>query len=191
MSQYRKLMNELHNAHQDFKKQWNDWRNGKLSHKEKLELKGKEPNSVTLARDKFRKYLSILLDTKLAPLKIKFSQNPVEAIDEVIEFLSVDIPAFRCGYAKEKFLTKLKSAPLTDAQKEKLQQIALDLVTNPQYRRELGDWARLMIKLADKPFLQKLAEINANSDIRLKANRMTDKILQNRKDLAASFDLKI
>jgi hypothetical protein len=56
MSSYRELMRDLHKTHQVFKKEWNHWRNGKVKPTEKKKLKklkGREPESVTVARDKF------------------------------------------------------------------------------------------------------------------------------------------
>ena len=49
-------MRELHKAHQEFKKEWKDWRNGNVKSTEKKKqkkLKGQEPETVTIARDKF------------------------------------------------------------------------------------------------------------------------------------------
>ena len=78
MSSYRELMRDLHKAHQEFKKQWKDWRNGKIkpTEKKKFKLKDREPESVTVARDKFWIALNRLFDTKLIPLEIAFLENP-------------------------------------------------------------------------------------------------------------------
>jgi len=159
MSSYRELMCDLHKADQEFKKKLNDWRSGKVKPAEKKKLKkleGREPESVIVARDKFWNALNHLFDTQLIPLEIAFRENPSSVADDVIEFLSIDITAHRCGYAKEWFLTKLKSVELTFAQKHKLQQIALDLCESYNFRREINYWSRLMIKLADEDFANKL-----------------------------------
>ncbi len=185
MNNYRELMRGLHKAHQEFKKEWNDWRNGKLKPAEKKKLKGREPESVIVARDEFYIALNRLYGTQLEPLEIAFRENPSTVADDVIEFLSVDITAHRCGYAKEWFLTKLKSVELTDTQKLKLQQIALDLCESYSFRREINYWSRLMIKLADQDFVNQLNTLanSTNRYTQIKAKWLLTKILHHRKDL--------
>ncbi len=184
-------MRELHKAHREFKKEWNDWRNEKIkpTEKEKLnKLKGRESEAVSIARDKFYVALNRLYDTQLQPLEIAFRENPLSAADDVIEFLSVDITAHRCGYAKEWFLTKLKSVELKTSQKLKLQQTALDLCESYNFRREINYWSRLMIKLADQNFINKLNALSNSSNryAQIKAKWLLDKILHHRKDLTVN-----
>jgi len=193
MSDYRQMMHELYEAHQNFKKEWDDWRNAKIKPTEKKKFKksrGLEAENVSIARDKFLDALNRLFDTKLAPLEIKSNETPLKAVDEIIEFLSVDIPCHRCGYVKETFLTKLKSVFLTFEQQKQLQQIALDLCRNPRYRREFGDWARLMVKIADQLFIGEMNKLSENSDEKIRATSkwMKNKIAANRKDLQAAID---
>ncbi len=105
-------MREASLAHKSFKQEWSDWRNGKL--KKHKKTKGNvEPESVTKARNDFNQKLDLLYSLKIGPLKKKFRDNPHSATAELAEFLSVDIPAFRCGYAKEVFLQWLKNVELT------------------------------------------------------------------------------
>ena len=190
MSDYRHLMENLYLAHQSFHRHWNEWQNGSLPQKVKKQLKGHEPESVTVARNKMLDALNLLFNTKLAPLEIKFRENPESAVDEIIEFLSIDIPAFRCGYAKEQFLKRLKSVPLKSFQQQKLREIALDLLSRPHYRREIGAWSRLMIALADQSFIEELENLSESSDemIRQRAKRVRDKIFQHRTNLASGSD---
>jgi hypothetical protein len=122
MSDYQSLMRELKKSGEIFKQEINNWSKSKP-----------EPEPVTLARNKFWDDLTRLWDLKLDPLQIKFAENPINTVDEVIEFLSVDILAFRCGYVKEFFLTKLKTLELTDLQQKNLQQIALNFCNKPRY----------------------------------------------------------
>lgn len=188
MSSYRELMRDLHEANREFKDEWNDWWNKKIKPTEKKKLKklkGREPESVTVARDKFYVALNRLYEMQLAPLAIAFRENPSSSADDVIEFLAVDITAHRCGYAKEWFLTKLKSVELTSSQKLKLQQIALNLCESYYFRREINYWSRLMIKLADKDFVNKLNALSNSSNryAQIKAKWLIDKILHHRKDL--------
>ncbi len=188
MSSYRELMQALDKANQDFKKEWNDWRNGKIKRAEKKtlkKLKGLEPESVTAARDKFWDAFNRLFDTHLKSLEIAFLENPSSVADDVIEFLSVGITAHRCGYAKERFLTKLKSVELTSSQKLKLQQIALALCESYNFRREINYWSRLIIKIADEDFVNKLNALTNSSNryAQIKAKWLLDKILHHRRDL--------
>jgi hypothetical protein len=178
MNDYEILMRELQKSHQTFKKEWNN--RSKKNH---------NPETITLARNKFWDDLNRLWSLKLAPLQIKFAENPLDTVDEVIEFLSVDILAFRCGYVKEFFLAKLKSIELNTLQQEKLKQIALNLCKKPRFRREFGDWARLMIKIADQSFINQLNEL-AETDLSAKkiCQWLRNKIVENRNDLKSSFD---
>lgn len=142
---------------------------------------------VDLTRNKFCEALNLLFQTELEPLRQTFLSDSVAAVDEVIDFLSVDIPAFRCGYEKEWYLRRLKSLPLTENQKERLKNIALDLCRKPAYRREFPDWARLMIMLADETFVDELQALLESPDlfVRKKADRVLKIIPENRKDLIA------
>ena len=176
---FRELMQNLYIAHQDFKKAW------AMQHRSKS--KDKKPSEVDLTRNKFCDELNLLFQTKLDPLRQAFLTGSVAAVDDVIDFLAVDIPAFRCGYEKEWYLRRLKSLPLTEAQQERLKTIALDLCRKPDYRREFSDWAKLMITLADETFVDELQSLLESSDefVRKKVKRMLAVIVQNRKDLKA------
>jgi hypothetical protein len=111
------------------------------------------------------------------------------SIDSVIDFLEIDIPAFRCGYEKEWYLNKLKSLSLNKDQQDRLKTIALDLVSKSHYRREFQDWCRLMIVHADQPFFARLQELSASDEhwVQQKAKRMLETITNNRRDLSHPF----
>jgi hypothetical protein len=170
-------MQNLYVAHRNFKKAW--------ATQHRAKLKDKKPLEVDLTRNKFWDALNLLFQTKLAPLRQTFLTDSISAIDDVIDFLAVDIPAFRCGYEKEWYLRRLKSLPLNEAQKARLKTIALDLARKPDYRREFYDWAKLMIVLADENFIAELQPLLESSDefVRKKVERMMKVILENRKDL--------
>jgi hypothetical protein len=176
--QLRVLIEEAYNAHKEFKREWNN-RSGNPS-------RGTEPAELTAARDKFWRAHTRLFGEKLDPLRAAFAADTVRNLDEVIDFLAIDVPAFRTGYEKEWYLGKLKSVPLTGDQKERLKDIALDLAGNPNYRRELRDWARLMILLADEGFVTRLRIMAASTEHSVQQNsgRMLRTILENRRDLA-------
>jgi hypothetical protein len=178
-NRFREPIQNLYLAHQNFKKAW------AMRHRAKS--KNNKPSEVDLARNSFWDAFNLLFQTKLDPLRQAFLTNSVTAVDGVIDFLAIDIPAFRCGYEKEWYLRRLKSVPLNEAQKERLKNIALDLCRKPDYRREFSDWGKLMIVLADEAFVDELENLLESPDefVRKKAERMLTIILQNRKALKA------
>jgi hypothetical protein len=123
----------------------------------------------------------------LDPLRRDFEANPLRAVDDVIHFLEIDIPAYRCGYEKEWYLGKLKSVSLTSEPQSRLKGIALDLVSKPHYRRESRDWSRLMIVVADEPFVASLQTLSNSPEhfVQQNARRMLKTVLENRPDLRA------
>lgn len=177
-------MEEAYLSHKAFNKEWNDWRSGKLKRDKKI--KGDlEPESVKNARDEFFRKIDLLYSLKLEPLEKKFRDDPHSAISEVGEFLSTDIPAHRCGYAKEIFLQWLKSAKLTTNEIAMLQQIAMKTCETDNVRREFRRWCRLMIKLADEEFILNLKSLMKSDKLftRLKSRWMFDSIRKHRSDL--------
>lgn len=184
MSGYRDLMQEAYLAHRNFKDEWNNWRSGKL--KKAKKTKGNvEPESVANARNNFFQKLNVLYDSKIYPLEKKFRDNPKSAIDELIEFLSIDITAHRCGYAKEVFLQWLKNIELTSKEIEQFQQVAIKVCETDNVRREFRRWCRLMIKLADEEFVLKLKHLLESEDrySQMKSKWMIDLIQKHRADL--------
>ncbi|HMB27272.1 MAG TPA: hypothetical protein VKS99_04165, partial [Blastocatellia bacterium] len=109
----------------------------------------------------------------------RFRGGDEQALDEVIDFLATDVPAFRCGYLKAKWLRRLKSTSLTQSQQQRLRRAALSLRADSHYRREIAEWNRLMIKLADKETVIALFGLmeRANSFIKSKARHMLYGIL--------------
>ncbi len=175
---YQNLMRETYLAHKNFKDEWKNW--------ERVDKKLKsEPESVTNARNNFFQKLDLLYSLKIEPLEKKFRDNPNSAMDELIEFLSVDIPCFRCGYAKEVFLHWLKNTELSSNEVGELQQVALKMCETNNVRREFRRWCRLMIKLADADFVLQLKNLVTRDELftRLKASWMLELIEKHRTDL--------
>lgn len=189
MSSYRELMWNLRQTHQNFHREWRDWNEGKLGHREKLKLKGREPENVTRARQIFLDAFNNLHNAKIHPLESKLQTAPTSAVDEVIEFLSTDIPAFRCGYAKEVFLTKLKAVELSSKQISKLQKAFLDLCEAQNFHREFRRWCRLIIRTADEDFFRELEKLSrsANRCAVIKSKWTIEMLVHHRKDLAYIF----
>ena len=175
MNSFRELVERLHVAHTDFAKVWKTAPHGHAA---------REPQKVTEARDKFSDALNALFG-KLTPLEQPLLAGDPQAIDAILDFSEVDIPAFRCGYAKQKYFRKLKSLSLNTAQEERLRRLAYNLCRSPNYGREIADLARLMIRLADASFIRELQQLSKDSDdrVRKKSQRMLDVILHNRADL--------
>ena len=177
-------MNESYSSHKEFKQQWATWRNGKLK-KDKKAKGNVEPESVTKARNEFHRKNDELYVLKIYPLEKQFRENQHLAFAELVEFLSVDIAAFRCGYAKEVFLQWLKQTSLTASEIIEIQRVALKMCETENVRREFRRWCRLMIKLADVEFVLKLKEISSNKSRfpQLKSKWMLEIIQQQRLDL--------
>ena len=95
----------------------------------------------------------------LAPVLEGFLAGEPAAIDEVFTFLEIDTPAFRSGYSKEWYYRKLKRTILSEEQIQRLRKIALARCRSNDYRREDGELRRLMIQLADEPFVRQVAAI--------------------------------
>jgi len=176
-------MQDVYDSHRDFHKELakgNRWQGG-----------GIERSEIVAARDRFHLALNLLYSAKLTPLRDSFLHDPLSAVNHVIDFLEIDIPAFRCGYEKEWYLTKLKSVQLTQQQRDRLKNSALYLLRNPHYRRERRDWARLMIGLADEPFIADLRTLSNSPEhfVQQNSRRMLNTLLANRRDLAETHSL--
>jgi hypothetical protein len=176
MNRFRELVERLYVAHTEFKKAWEAYSPHCMT--------TREPQEVTDARNKFWAALNALFG-KLEPLGEPFLAGDPKAIDAVLEFAEADIPAFRCGYAKQWFFRKLKSLPLNKTQEARLRHLAYNLCRSRNYGREIADMARLMIRLADKPLIRELQRLSEGSDepARQKSRRVLDVVLHHRADL--------
>lgn len=143
-----------------------------------------EPKEITEARNIFWKAFENLF-SELEKYEKDFLAGDSEAIDSIINFLEIDLLAFRCGYAKEKYFRKLKSLQLNENQQERLLNLAYNLCVSDSYRREFRDLARLMIKISDTEFIEKLRPLEKESDdiVKFKVRIMLGTILKNREDL--------
>ncbi len=169
------LVNSLYLANRNFKETLKKFGQG---------FRKTEPKEITTARSIYWKAFEDLFN-ELEKYEKDFLAGDSEAIDSVINFLEIDIPAFRSGYAKENYLRKLKSLALNENQKKRLRNLAFNLCSSDSYRREFRYLVRLMIKIADADFIEKLKTLEKESHgiIRFKVNKMLIIILQNRKDL--------
>lgn len=173
----RHLLQDVYNTHVEFHKE--------IAKGHRWVEKGRERSEIVVARARFHDSLNILFVSKLDPLRNSFLADPQSSVDEVIDFLEIDIPAFRCGYEKEWYLRKLKSIELSEYQCNRLRIIAFTLIGDMKFRREFRDWCRLMAVLANKVFLEQLQvfSTNENYHVKQKANWMIDSIINTRRDL--------
>lgn len=178
MSRFQTLMHETYLAHKNFKDKLRKW-----------EINDKnlrsEPKLVAVARNVFFQQLDLLYSLKIEPLERKFKETPSSTIDELIEFLSIDIAAHRCGYAKEVFLQWLKKYEFSTEEIEKFQQLALKVCEMNSFRREFRRWCRLMIKIADADFILRLRRLlkSDNHYAQIKSKWMIEMIQRHRADL--------
>src|ERR1043165_2465428 len=91
---------------------------------------------ATPQMDRVKQLLTELFWGELAEVDKAFLTGNPEAVSKVIDFLEVDIPAFRCGYAKEWYLRRLKSLPLSDKHRLRLKSLALSICGSATFRRE-------------------------------------------------------
>lgn len=175
---YRELLENVRRAHLDFK---NAYRRAKAGGDKDSKGLGK----AEAEREEFYKHLRILSGL-LEDIRKRVQDGGSEAIDDLIEYLAVDIPAFRSGYAKERFYRQLKKVPLTQAQINQLREIAVARCASTEYRRDDSELRRVMIRLADLNFLNRVAAIPAlpGSRIEGQKRRMFQVVLGGRKDLS-------
>lgn len=180
---YRELMNDLHTSHTNFKNVWKSATKNGVARKE-------DPATI-IARENFWTAYRKLWDLKLTPLRARFLDDPTEAVEEVIDFLEVDIPAFRCGYEKEYYLQHLKAVFLSEPQKSRLRATALKMCGSEEFRRESRRWARLLVNIADDAFVLQLKDMVESKPwpIHRKAKYILEIVLENRKDLEIDYPL--
>lgn len=174
---YRELLENVYRAHLDFKKEFHSTKRGRGKN-----AKGRRKAEAEL--EEFNKHLGIL-NHLLEDLRKRVQSGGTQAIDDLIEYLAVDIPAFGSGYAKEKFYRQLTGATLTEDQISKLRDIAVARCASTEYRRDDSELRRVMIRLADLNFLNRVAAIPAFPESRIEwhKRRMFQVVLGGRKDL--------
>jgi hypothetical protein len=193
--EYRRLMEQIRLAHQAFKTSWTDARGTAL---ERLAPAGRtasweqvgQANRIAYQAaqslaDRRNRLLRELFAEHLGPLRDGLLAGEPDAINSIIDFLEVDVAAFRCGYAKQDYLRRLKTIPLTDQHQARLRQYGLRLCATPAHRREIREAARLMIRVADQDFVNQLRALTtgSNESVRRKVTKVLSVVLNGRKDL--------
>jgi hypothetical protein len=187
-ARYRELMEKIHQTHKEFSESFRAARAFSLAGTRRVGGKRSYPTVFEANRYAYKtaeplskkrdELLSLLFEE--IPLK-DFVLCESEAIDRVIDFIEIDIPAFHCGYVKEWCCSRLKKCELNPKQIRRLQRYTLYLCESPFYRRELTALGLLMIKLADDDFFIDLYALTRHDDprIRRKTSRVIEKIVQN------------
>jgi len=177
-SEFNRLLINLKHAQECFDAAWSRLRSKKSAgdaYKEASQLNEQRLHAC----NQLYKALSFYHDDFLA--------GNEAAIDRIIAFIEVDVPAFRSGYAKEWYYDKLKNMFLNAKQKNRLKAYALDLLRAPNYRREWSNLCHLLIAISDQEFLgevKKIASEGSTDKIRLRASRTVDRIINSRHDLS-------
>ncbi len=136
--------------------------------------------------------IGLLLYHHLEPFKQRFIAGDAKAIDEVLDFLAIDLLASGTGYQKQWYYRKLKQLDLTEEQVNCVREIALARCASNEYRREDSELRRLMVRLADAKFMEQVQAIPARSGSRVFVykDRMLDVILAHREDLGDQLKTK-
>jgi hypothetical protein len=158
---YRELMESLREAKTAFDESFREMGSWKSEDEKAL---AKSRKLLSCFKESLR-----ALDARLTSLMELIGSGEEGVIDEVLEFLAVDVLAFGTGYAKEKCYRRLKHVELSPAQDQKIRAIALQRCASNEYRREDSELRRLVTKLADLDFLEKVAAIPAQKiqDLRI------------------------
>ena len=191
---YRQLMEQIRRSHESFALAWKEAKTAALnslpgnessrSWEQIWQANGIAYKAARSLSDRRDRFLRELFENHLGPLYQDFILGHSDAVDAIIDFLEVDVPAFRCGYVKEAYLRKLKAIPLTNEQRERLRQYGIRLCNCPQHRREIGQAGRLMILIANQRFMDQLRVLTMNNNqfIARKATKMFGVIQNGRKD---------
>jgi hypothetical protein len=93
----------------------------------------------------------------------RLAAHDLDVIESTVIFLEVDALFFRSGYIKEDLLDRLRSSPLDEDQKRRLQQVILARVRDPKTRREFRRWCQLAPFVSDRAFEEEIAKLADSS----------------------------
>ena len=193
--EFRRLMEQIRHAHEAFKTSWVEVRTAALKIRSLTPKTASweriwEANGIAYAAaqplaDRRDRLLKELFEEHLVPLHERLLNGDPDAVNAVIDFLEVDVSAFRCGFAKQDYLRRLKSVPLSAEHLERLSQYGLRLCGIPTHRREIGQAGRLMIRVANRDFVDHLEALTTseNRRVREKSAKMLTVVRNGREDL--------
>jgi hypothetical protein len=115
--QMRELMQQIFTAHKEFSTAWDASKSANFKSGETYELFNLSPKEINEmlsanhqaymdARPKGEKLYGLLktfFENFLIPVMPPFLEGQNDAIDQILDFLEIDISAFRLGYQKEYF----------------------------------------------------------------------------------------
>src|SRR4051812_10740091 len=118
-SRIEDLTAQIFDAHSQFRTTWSAAKaevvgEAKLGTPEYYAANRHAYSVATPQMDRVKQLLKELFWGEMAEVDKAFLTGDLEAVSKVIDFLEVDIPAFRCGYAKEWYLRRLKNLPLSE-----------------------------------------------------------------------------
>src|ERR1700733_1196191 len=89
-----------------------------------------------------------------------FMDGRCDAIDLVLDFLEVEVRAFRCGYLKDDLIQMLKRLELNDQQKDRIKAIGIRQLCGHLDQVKMHG---LLIRVADANYLKELQTLAVNS----------------------------
>jgi hypothetical protein len=175
---YRELLQRINEAHRGLT-------DAHRKARSKFGASNKTRAAIEKELEAFHAEHKFFYGSAIQPLTKSFLAGEPSGISEVIDLPEVDIAAFRAGYTKEWYCRKLKATELSAGQIERLKVIALNRCMSLQHRREDSELRRLMIRLADQEFLERVRElpVSPNQSVRRRRGLMIKVVLQGRKDL--------
>jgi hypothetical protein len=194
-SEFSQLMEQIRLAHRVFAKAWAEAKasalrgipsnNNRHSFEQIWHANGIAYRAARPLSERRDRLLEKLFVGHIRPLQHEFNAGNPDAVDAIIDYLEVDVPAFHCGYAKEYFLRKLKTIRLTENHCQRLRDYGHRLCREQAHRREIREAGRLMILLADRNFVEQLQSLATQGDVwqRKKAVKMLRVVQNGRTDL--------
>ncbi len=160
----RQIMLQIQDAHRDHMQVWNkvrseylvskgfqDWR--EAPHEIVWEANGPAYETARPHWNRMAASMESLFG--LLPFD-DFYDGDSKSIDAILDFLEVDVLAFRCGYIKAGVYRQLKSVELNEKQSERLRNHCLQVCQMKNWLREFEELSRLMIKLANREFVRQI-----------------------------------
>jgi hypothetical protein len=183
-ARYRELLENIQQAHAAHKKVYAEARS-------KYGTTRKAQEQTQQALEAFNDALKALYGQTLLTVRKRVLAGESSVIDEVLNFIEADVAAFGSGYNKEWYYRKLKRMRISTEQADRLKQIALNRCSNPEHRREDSELRRLMTRIADQDFVDRVRRLpdNGNPYVARKKRLMLEVVLQGRKDLRKAQSL--
>ncbi|MCE5198779.1 MAG: hypothetical protein ABFD54_10455 [Armatimonadota bacterium] len=96
-------------------------------------------------------------------VRLKIKNGDREVINDALLYLEVDPWYFRSGYLKERLIDALKSAPLTNEDVNRIQNIIINIAGGPN-RREFRRFCQLAARVTSPEFEELLVQLAKEHD---------------------------